>query len=208
MSKKIRSYEDLTDTQWKAALAKAKGLGHVHGANAAEWIIQESWGGRAGRNADSTAKAFLKGYEDGDPQVMDAYRGPDLSGEYSGDMTVNKLYPMLGLPDGFQDTDDFELAQEYEDGASESFYDTLVMSAKAYLSIMDNPRRPPKVLRFEKLVLLRSKPSGTEGWAIELYYWPQREEYITWTVGPGDERQSGHYFPERADAEEDFLRRK
>jgi len=166
MSKKIRSYEDLTDAQWKAALAKAKGLGHKDGANAAEWVIQDSWGGRVSRpgQADQAARAFLKMWDEGDTGTLDYPRPPDLSGEMADTLSPAKLYFILGLGKDFSDTDDMELAQAYEEGSNESFFDTLVMSAKAHLSIMDNPRRArPTPGPWEELIM--SPPDG-KGWGF------------------------------------------
>jgi hypothetical protein len=134
-----KSYESLSAKEWDKALVDARVLGLSHGENAAGWVIQDSWGGRAGRNANATAAAFLKGYEDGDPAIMDSVKTPDLSGEYSGDMTPPTLYAQIGLGGDFEDTDDMELAQSYEDGASEAFRDTLVQSAKAHLESQENP---------------------------------------------------------------------
>jgi len=47
--------------------------GARRGKGAAEWAAMELWGGRVGsaRKAADTARAFLKGYDDGDPAVYD-----------------------------------------------------------------------------------------------------------------------------------------
>lgn len=210
MSKKIRSYEDLTEAQWKAALAKAKGLGHSHGANSAEWIIQDSWGGRVSRpsQADQAARAFLKGYEDGDPAVMDYPRPPDLSGEMADTLTPSRLYSILGLGANFEDTDDMELAQAYEEGSSEAFYDTLVMSAKAHLSIMDNPRERGLLLgqKLGEGILIAHELSPDREWHVVIRL--IRGEYVTHSYLPRENLfQSGGYYMSIKDAVDDFEQR-
>jgi hypothetical protein len=74
------------------AIAKAEKLGKAHGINAAEWAIQDSWGGRVSSPQDrEAAKAFLDGAEAGDPAIMDKFSPPNLSGEWADSMTPAKL---------------------------------------------------------------------------------------------------------------------
>lgn len=142
MSKKIRSYNDLSNKAWEALCNKATAIGHKHGSNAAEWIIQDSWGGRVSRpgQADQAARAFLKMWDEGDTGTLDYPRPPDLSGEMADAWTPASLYDFLDLPENFEDSPDMELCKCYEDGSSEGFWDTLTKSARAHLKL-DNPRR-------------------------------------------------------------------
>jgi hypothetical protein len=74
------------------AIAKAEKLGKAHGINAAQWAIQDSWGGRVSSPQDrEAAKAFLDGAEAGDPAILDSYNPPNLSGEWADSMTPAKL---------------------------------------------------------------------------------------------------------------------
>jgi hypothetical protein len=103
------------------------------GENAAEWYAQDSFGGRVTRGAKESARKVLKMLEDGDPEIYDSVRLPDLSGEWAGDPTPQTLAENAGLdeendPEGFI-TD--ELCDEWEEGVSEGFFDKLANLARA-----------------------------------------------------------------------------
>lgn len=62
-------------------------LGAEHGRNAAEWYIQDAFGGRVTRGAKESAERIAKGIEEGDCMVLDSLPRPDLSGQWADDMT-------------------------------------------------------------------------------------------------------------------------
>lgn len=129
-----KAASDFSDENWRTMLGEAQALGEAAGANAAEWTIQDAWGGRAGRDAKAVAQNFLKKFAEGDPEVMDTYVPPNLSGEYADDMTPAKLYVALGLEfDFYDDTHEGELENAWETGANTSFYNTLEESANSFL---------------------------------------------------------------------------
>jgi hypothetical protein len=76
--------EDITEK----AIRQAYSLGHDTGENHAEWVAQDTFGGRArGSHSDSlrSARAILKMIDDGDPQVWEGT--PNLSGKWAGSTT-------------------------------------------------------------------------------------------------------------------------
>ena len=119
-------------------LAKAFELGKKAGENSAGWYEQDAWGGRCTRNEKENAEAFLKAYDEGDPALFDNIKLPDLSGEWSGDLSGPQLFEMLtGLeygedPDCDEDFNDICLA--WGNGCQEGFFDFLVASANSVLN--------------------------------------------------------------------------
>lgn len=104
---------------WSHALE----LGRTAGRNAATWAF--------GNNA-TTAEydRFLRGYEDGDPAVMDAFVPPNLSGEWADSATPRTLQTDLGLSDSVEDAlllD--ELCATWLMGAEEGYYGELIREA-------------------------------------------------------------------------------
>lgn len=119
------------------AVKEAENLGKRHGENAAQWVIQDSWGGRVAsiKQSEENARAFLKGIEEGDPMIMDSYSPPNLSGEWADSMTESAL--LKAVFDGFdadiidtlepEEIDD--IAQSYIRAASDGFWQELETSA-------------------------------------------------------------------------------
>lgn len=106
------------------AKEEARALGERHGINAAGWVA---------RGARESAKRILRGIEDGDPMILDAYKAPDLSGEFSGDLTPRSLLETVLDP---ADLDEVcadpecnyvenEICTSYEDGAQNAFWEEL-----------------------------------------------------------------------------------
>lgn len=128
------------NTLLEDAIKAAAELGKRHGESAAGWIIQDSWGGRVTRGEKEAASAFLKGFENGDPAIMDGFNPPNLSGEYAGDMTIEGL--LAHSVDGYdsdavdilEPEESDEICAAYEDSASEAFWNTLQQSAESVLS--------------------------------------------------------------------------
>lgn len=88
---------------------RAAAIATSHGTAAASWVFD-------GNTSDETYDRVLRGTEEGDPGVLDAYRVPDLSGEYGSDYTEQDLADELGL-----------------DAASGTYADDLDSAATAYL---------------------------------------------------------------------------
>ncbi len=101
---------------------QAAKIGTEHGRNAASYVFD-------GNTTDDTYRAVLAGIDDGDPQVMDAYRTPGLSGEYGDDYSERDLISDLTSDecrDQGHDASDHEdwddAASAYSDAASEAFW--------------------------------------------------------------------------------------
>lgn len=102
---------------------RAAEFGRRHGTNAGNAVFD-------GNTSRRTYMATLKGIEDGDPQVMDAYNPPNLSGEFGDDFSEADLLEALGLADLVIPASEVdaheelvsECCQAYDDAASEAFW--------------------------------------------------------------------------------------
>ena len=74
----------------KSTAERAADIGREHGKAAATWCFDD-------RTSDRTYQTVLQGITDGDPEIMDVFRTPDLSGEYAGDYGIKDLAADLGL---------------------------------------------------------------------------------------------------------------
>ena len=139
--------QNLLSDRWHAALECAKEDGFQSGRNVASWIDQDLFGGRA-KDGKAAARRFLKGIDDGDPEILDMIPSSPLSGEWAGDRTSKDVVcNALSLDDGeFDIMSDTVCALDMEDefqsmfeqicsSFEESYYDsareTLVKAAKA-----------------------------------------------------------------------------
>jgi len=113
------------------AIAKAEKLGKAHGINAAQWAIQDSWGGRVSSPQDrEAAKAFLDGAEAGDPAILDSYNPPNLSGEWADSMTPAKLIEEVTEGKIMLTEEEADaICQAYETEAQNGFWQELETSA-------------------------------------------------------------------------------
>lgn len=120
----------MTDAEWKKIEKAIYKDAFDIGANAAEWYLQESIGGRVSSRVDTRAVArkILQGYEDGDPEIMDSFNIPNLSGEWAGDPTPQTLAEEWGLED---DDDIDEACNVWEEAVSEGYFDTLIPALRA-----------------------------------------------------------------------------
>jgi hypothetical protein len=108
---------------------EASRLGAIAGSNAAQWVAQDSWGGRVTRREAEAAQDFLCALEDGG----ELPEPPNLSGEWADSETPASLMESL-FGDDWQDTPEFveaqdEMCQAWEDSASEAFFSELARSA-------------------------------------------------------------------------------
>jgi hypothetical protein len=115
---------------------QARKLGYAAGSNCAEWVAQDSFGGRVTSGENESAQSILDAIAEGDPAFWDSVRLPDLSGEYAGDPTPQSLAEDLGIDsdaDGAEWGID-EACTAYEEGVAEGFQDRITELAKEQLS--------------------------------------------------------------------------
>jgi hypothetical protein len=107
-----------------ASLARdAEDLGRDAGKAAASWMFD-------GSTTEDTYRAVLRGIEDGDPAILDAYPSPGLSAD--GGYTEAGLARDLGL-DG-EDQLIPDAATDYLDAADESFWHETERLARQHLA--------------------------------------------------------------------------
>jgi hypothetical protein len=90
-------------------------MGYHHGVSVGTWVIDEN-------TPDDTVRRIVKGYNEGDPEIMDMAPYP-LSGEWTGESLSE-----LGLADA--DGDDLE---DYAIGFTDGFWSEVIRSANARL---------------------------------------------------------------------------
>lgn len=112
----------------KSATKQAAEIGRKHGHSAATWVFD-------GNTPRETYAHVLKGIEGGDPLVLDAYRVPDLSGEYMSDSYSERdLAEEIGIdPDGEPAKLD-KAADAYRFAAGQAFWDEVERAARYQLS--------------------------------------------------------------------------
>lgn len=93
MSTSLTTYEECEEN--------ARTLGAQDGESAASWYFD-------GNTTSETYARVLRGIDDGDPEILGTFPGPDLSGQWADATT-----PRDFVPDGAPDwTDDLCLAYE------------------------------------------------------------------------------------------------
>lgn len=87
--------------------------GRERGRNAASWMFD-------GNTTDATYRAFLAGWEEGDPEIMNRYQPPSwLSGEWAGE----SISELLGDAETQRDLDRLEdVEQAYSDAADVAYW--------------------------------------------------------------------------------------
>lgn len=110
-------------------IREAEKIGRANGRSAATWVFD-------GNTSRETYAAVLKGLENGDPAVYDAYREPTLSGEYADDYSESDLAFDLGLGSREDlDPDEWdEIADAYLQAASDSFWAAVESLARKMLA--------------------------------------------------------------------------
>jgi len=106
-------------------LAAARRDGKAAGKAKASWAFD-------GNTKTETYKRFLAGYEDCDPQVLDSYCPPDLSGQWADDPTERSLAEDYDIderrdPDGSLIS---EVGDVWLEAAHRAYYDELVRVAR------------------------------------------------------------------------------
>ena len=115
--------EELTDAEFDEKIQEAADMGYFAGEHAATWVDVED---------DKTAKRILKGLNDGDPEILDSFRLPDLSEESAGDPTPASLMDDLGLED-VEPEEESELCDAYREQVADGFYWKLEDRCRKYL---------------------------------------------------------------------------
>jgi hypothetical protein len=116
-----REAAPMTD-QTETLIARADALGTEHGRAAGSWVID-------GNTSAETAQAIVRGYEDGDPGIMDMMPSP-LSGEWADGMTPARLYESLGIPDANAWSD--EVCDMYEAAYAQAYWDQVIADARGF----------------------------------------------------------------------------
>ena len=109
-------------------------IGAEAGRDAASWVFD-------GNTNDETYAWVLRGIEEGDPAVLDAYREPDLSGEWADSYSEEDLANDLGLTDdtgiaGLSEQEQAvmdEAATAWADSAREAFWHALESTAREHV---------------------------------------------------------------------------
>lgn len=109
----------------REAIREAKKDGADAGRAAASWIFD-------GNSSEESYRRILKGIEDGDPEIMDQFRVPNLSGEWADDPTPQSLAEDYGI-EGRDDVLD-EICSAWEDAASTAFYAEIERIARQHLA--------------------------------------------------------------------------
>ena len=98
---------------------RAYQLGHEAGKAAGSWVID-------GNTTRRTCEVIIRGFEDGDPEIMDM-RPASLSGERADSMTPQALLRELGCRDDSRFSDG--LCDMYDDGFSTAWWDEVIEHA-------------------------------------------------------------------------------
>jgi hypothetical protein len=114
-----------------------------------------------GNTADDFFPRVLAGITDGDPEVLDAFNVPNLSGEWAGDPTPSTLADDYGI-DERRDPDGSlldEVCQAWEEAAANAFWDTLEKDCQWHVDrlLRNTPNRTAWVVR-----------KGLNGWDVVL----------------------------------------
>ena len=102
-------------------LREARKLGREAGHAAATWVVD-------GNTSDETKQMMREGIEDGDPEVLDMLRIPNLSGEWGDEPTPSALYQDIGFDQETDKRSDWlsdQICTDWEDAASEAFFTQL-----------------------------------------------------------------------------------
>jgi hypothetical protein len=108
-------------------------MGERIGKNAAEWVAQDTWGGRVTRGEKEAAREFLRAFDDGDEMP----EPPNLSGEWADSETPASLMCAV-FGENWEETPEFvdahdEVCASWEIAAQDAFYSALCHSAQSVL---------------------------------------------------------------------------
>lgn len=118
-------------TEPSAEAKEAAELGKQAGYNAATWVLD-------GNTSNETYATVLKGIQVGDPEVMDAYNVPNLSGEMADSFTQQDLEAEIGLDLGERNEELIDqCCTAWENAASTAFWDEIERVCKVQLPHID-----------------------------------------------------------------------
>lgn len=98
---------------------EARRIGYQAGHDRATWVFD--W-----NTDEATYRRVVQGIEDSDPEIMDMQPEP-LSGEWAGE-SIPELSDYYGL-----DLEDVDIADAFEDGYSEGFWEEVEGTARLHL---------------------------------------------------------------------------
>ncbi len=125
---------EIDDKAFAAMLATARESGAAAGRDAAEWMIQDLWGGRQTRPAAALRDA--RAVVDDVCECADrlGWQVPDLSGEWADGPTIGGLAAEVGMADDVYSDAMNDLCTAWEDAASEAMLGALEASAREFLA--------------------------------------------------------------------------
>ena len=103
------------------ALAYAQELGYEHGNASGSWVEFRS---------EASARSFIAGYEDGDPEVMDMEPSP-LSGEFAGEPTPKSILEECDYEESRPGAD--SVLSTYEQSFHDAWWQEALKTARAAL---------------------------------------------------------------------------
>lgn len=108
--------------------------GRRAGLNAASWAFD-------GNTKPETYRRALKGLEDGDPEILDAYRTPDLSGEWADSPTPRTLQSDYDVDDDRWERIEAEVCDAWLNTADEAFWREVARICRFHLDEKKETRR-------------------------------------------------------------------
>ena len=132
----------IDDKAFNAMLDAARKFGERVGRNAAEWAIQDLWGGRQTRHASAVATARAVVDDVTEEAILNGWSAPNLSGELAGDPTPADVASECGLEredddgievDGYDDMLS-DLCDAWESAAWDGMLAELERSAAEFLA--------------------------------------------------------------------------
>ncbi len=99
---------------------KAYRAGKEHGKAAGSWVFD-------GNSDQAAYERVVKGYDDGDPEIMDMCPSP-LSGEWAGE-SISELSSQFDI-----DLEDDDKASDFEDGFADGYWGEVLRAAKVQLA--------------------------------------------------------------------------
>lgn len=111
-------------------LSAARRDGKAAGESAASWAFD-------GNTSRETYARIIRGFEDGDPEILDSLPWPNLSGEWAGDPTPRSLAEDYGITEERDPSGDLtaDACDAWEDAASSAFKRALTAACRAFLCV-------------------------------------------------------------------------
>jgi hypothetical protein len=127
----------MTDHEFEKLIEVTRAEGENQGRIQAEWIAMDSFGGRATRGENETARRIIQMIDDGDPEIYNTFpMYPDLSGEWANESSGPQMLDFLLGQADLELADDekgdlfTEILDEYEMAFTTACEDKLYRMAK------------------------------------------------------------------------------